>query len=123
MSQIRLYLDEDVIKRALVEALRSSGLDVITTSDINRLGTLDEEQLIWATEQERVIYSFNVGDFCRLHQIFMAQGREHTGIIVSQQQRYSVGEQLQGFLKLSTMKSAEEMRNQLVFISGYIGVN
>lgn len=120
MSQIRLYLDEDVIQRGLVEALQNSGMDVITTSEANKLGEADEEQLIWATEQGRVIYSFNMGDFCRLHSIFMAQGREHAGIVLARQQRHSIGEQLRGLLNLIATNSAEEMRNQLEFLSAYI---
>lgn len=64
MSLIRLYLDEDALQNALFKALQSSGIDVITTSDAKRLSYSDEEQLIWAAEQGRVIYSFNTGDFC-----------------------------------------------------------
>ncbi|MEW5856480.1 MAG: DUF5615 family PIN-like protein [Cyanobacteriota bacterium] len=120
MSQIRLYLDEDVVNRGLVQALQNSALDVITTSEANKLSCTDEEQLIWATEQRRVIYSFNMGDFCRLHSNFMAQERSHAGIVLAPQQSYSVGEQLRGILKLIATKSAEEMINQVVFLSAYI---
>lgn len=67
MSQICLYLDEDTIKSALVKALRNADLDVMTVADIGMLGYSDEEQLIWSTEHKKVIYSFNIGDFCRLH--------------------------------------------------------
>lgn len=66
MSRICLYLDEDTIKSALVKALRNADLDVITVADAGMLGYSDEEQLIWSTEHKRVIYSFNIGDFCRL---------------------------------------------------------
>ena len=81
MSKICLYLDEDAGKHSLVEALRNSAIDVITTSEANNLQRRDEEQLIWATEQERVIYTFNMGDFCGLHKIYMQQGMEHAGIL------------------------------------------
>lgn len=119
MSRIRLYLDEDTIKTALIQALRNADLDVVTVSDVSRLGYSDEEQLIWATEQERVIYSFNIGDFCRLHRDFMAQNRSHTGIVLASQQQYSVGQQLRCLLKLAADKSPQEMVNQLVFLSAY----
>lgn len=33
MSQIRLYLDEDAMRGALVAALRNSGVDVVTASE------------------------------------------------------------------------------------------
>ena len=103
----------------MVKALRNAGLDVITTSEANNLSCRDEEQLIWATEQGRVIYSFNVGDFCRLHKTYMEQSREHSGIVLGKQ-NYSVGEQLRGFLSLIATKTAEEMINQQEFLGNYI---
>lgn len=120
MSQIYLYLDEDAQRQALVQALRNAGVDVVTTLEANNSACVDEEQLIWAIEQERVIYSFNVGDFCRLHTAYMEQDMEHTGIILAERQSYSIGEQLRGLLRLMETKSAEEMRNQLVFLGTYI---
>ncbi|MCM0592722.1 MAG: DUF5615 family PIN-like protein [Gloeotrichia echinulata IR180] len=120
MSRIRLYLDEDTIKGALIQALRNADLDVVTVAEAGRLGYPDEEQLIWATEQERVIYSFNIGDFCRLHSDFMAQERSHAGIVLAPQQQYSVGQQLRGLLKLAADQSAQKMANELVFLNTYV---
>ncbi len=120
MSQIHLYLNEDALSCALVQALQSSSVDVMTVAHANRLSFSDEEQLIWATQQKRVIYSFNMGDFHQLHRIFLAEGRSHSGIILAPQQRYSIGEQLRGLLKLITEKPGSEMINQLVFLSSYI---
>lgn len=57
MSQIRLYLDEDILERSFVKALRNAGIDVATTAEANNLSCTDEEQLIWATAQGRVIYT------------------------------------------------------------------
>ena len=120
MSQIRLYLDEDAMRLALAEALRNTGVDVVTTADANNLSLPDEEQLIWAKEQNRVIYSFNVRDFSRLHAKFIEQNMVHGGIIMVTRQSYSIGEQLRGILRLINAKSAEEMINQLVFLGAYI---
>ncbi|MEG3862151.1 DUF5615 family PIN-like protein [Microcoleus sp. herbarium12] len=120
MSRICLYMDEDILQRSLILALRTSGIDVITTSDANNLSCSDEEQLIWAAEQGRAIYSFNTKDFCRLHSTFVAQEIGHAGIIMGVQQRYSIGEQLRGILNLIATKSAEDMINQLVFLAEYI---
>jgi hypothetical protein len=91
---ICLYLDEDTIKSALIKALRNADLDVLTAAEAERLGMSDEAQLIWATEQQRVIYSFNIGDFCRLHSDFLAQSRDHAGIVLAPQQQYSIGQQV-----------------------------
>ncbi|ADZ31542.1 DUF5615 family PIN-like protein [Planktothrix phage PaV-LD] len=120
MSRIRLYLDEDTIKAALIQALRSADLDVVTVADVNRLGYSDEDQLFWAIEQGRIIYSFNIGDFCHLHRDFMVQEISHAGIILVPQQKYSIGQQVQGLLKLVSQYSAEDMINQLLFLSYYI---
>ncbi|MEH2173073.1 DUF5615 family PIN-like protein [Nostoc sp.] len=120
MSQIRLYLDEDSVEKSLIKAFCNANLDVVTVADVSRQSYSDDEQLIWATEQGRVIYSYNRRDFCCLHNEFLATGRNHAGIILLQQQRYSVGQQLQGLLKLVATRSAEEMVNQLVFLSAYI---
>ena len=120
MSQIRLYLDEDSVEKSLITAFRNASLDIVTVADVSRQSYSDEEQLIWATEQRRAIYSYNRRDFCLLHSEFLAAQRNHAGIILLQQQRYSVGQQLQGLLKLVATKSAEEMVNQLVFLSAYI---
>ncbi len=100
MSRICLYLDEDTIQNALIKALRNADLDIITTADVGMLGYSDEEQLIWSTEHKRVIYSFNIGDFCRLHRDYMVQGKTHGGIIVARQQQYSIRQQLTGLLRI-----------------------
>ena len=120
MSQIRFYIDEDSVEKSLIAAFRKAGLDVVTVTDVNRQSYCDEDQIIWATEPKRVIYSYNRRDFCRLQSEFLAVERNHAGIVLLQQQRYSVGQQLQGLLNLVATLSAEEMVNQLVFLSAYI---
>ena len=120
MSQMRLYLDEDAQRGSLVAALRNSKVDVMTVSEVGRRGYSDDQQLLWATEQERVLYSFNVKDFSRLHNRLLTEENTHAGIIVVPRQRYSVGEQLRGLLKLTAARSAEDMIAQLVYLSNYI---
>jgi hypothetical protein len=123
VSRIRLYLDEDTINASLVKALRNADLDVETVADAQRLGLSDEEQLIWAVNQGRVLYSYNVGDFCQLHSSFIIDERNHAGIILAPQRQYSIGQQQRGLLKLAASLSAEEMVNQLLFLSAYVAKN
>jgi hypothetical protein len=73
MSNIRLYFDEDIMEKALVQALRVRDIDVMTVGETGRVGESDEAQLIWATVQGRVLYSSNIGDFCRLHNDFIGR--------------------------------------------------
>ena len=114
--QIRLYVDEDAMARALVSGLRARGVDVTTVLEGGMSEKNDREQLEYATQQGRAIYTFNVGHFCQLHTEYLAQGKSHAGIIVVYRQRYSVGEQIRQLLSLINKKSAEEMRDNLHFL-------
>ena len=116
---IRLYLDEDTVRHALVAALRQRGVDVISALDADMIQAADDAQLTFATGNSRTIYTFNVQDFCRLHAQWLAAGRRHAGIVVARQQQYSVGEQVRRLLKLLAVRTAEEMHNRLEFLSDW----
>ncbi len=113
-------MDEDSTGRSLTLALQSRGVDVMTALECDRLEYSDEEQLIWATDQSRILYSSNIRDFYYLHTLFLEQGRTHAGMILVQQQRYSIGDIMRGTLRLIASKSAEEMTNQAEFLSAWI---
>ncbi len=53
--------------RDLVRALRARGVDVLTALEAGKIERADSEHLEHATVQNRVLYSFNIGDFYRLH--------------------------------------------------------
>jgi predicted nuclease of predicted toxin-antitoxin system len=110
---IRLYIEEDSMDKAIVRALQARGVDVTTALDEGMIERDDAEHLDYATGQGRVLYSFNVGDFYRLHTTYLTQGKPHAGIILARQQHYSVGEQMRRLLKLIATKSANEMKNWL----------
>jgi len=113
---IRLYIDEDAMARALVSGLRAGGVDVTTAFGEGMSEKTDLDQLEYSTEQGRVIYTFNVGDFCNLHREFLAEGKGHAGIIVVYRQRYSIGEQIRGLSNLVNTKRTEQMVNSLIFL-------
>lgn len=117
MTAIRLYLDEDSMSRSLVHALRARGVDVTTALDEGMIERDDAEHLDYATDQGRVLYTFNVGDFNRLHKEYLTQGKSHAGIVLAPQQRYSVGEQMRRLLRLMATKSANDMKNDIEFLS------
>jgi hypothetical protein len=93
MSKIKLYIDEDASREAFVNALRRAEIDCLTTLEANNLGYSDSEQLIWATKNNRVIYTFNVKDYYKLHKSYIEEEQNHQGIIVVERQSYSIGEQ------------------------------
>jgi hypothetical protein len=113
---IRLYIDEDSMSRALARALRARNVDVTTALEQDMIERSDSAHLDYETAQGRVLFSFNVGDFCRLHNEYLTQGKPHAGIIVSPQQRFSVGEQMRRLLRLSADRSAEQMYNNIEFL-------
>jgi hypothetical protein len=47
------------------------------------------------------------------------QGKSHAGIVLAQQQRYSIGEQMRRLLTLIAAKSAEEMKDQVEFLGAW----
>ncbi len=57
--RIRLYLDEDAMDSDLVRALRLRDVDVTTALDLGLTNSPDEAHLQSATNDGRVLYSFN----------------------------------------------------------------
>lgn len=105
--------------QALVRALQARGVDVTTALDEGMIERDDAEHLDYATGQGRVLYSFNVGDFYHLHTTYLAQGKSHAGIVLARQQHYSVGDQMRRLLKLIAAKTADEMKNWVMFLSAW----
>lgn len=83
MSRISRFVDEDAMHSSLVVALRSRGVTVETVFEAGLIEKTDEEQLAFATESSCAFYTFNVSDFHRLHQQWVAAGREHAGMILA----------------------------------------
>ena len=81
---VRLYLDRHIMSRLAVD-LRGRGYDVVRTEEAGKDTAPDEEQLAFATSENRAILTFNIRDFAPLHEAWQAAGRPHAGIIVSQQ--------------------------------------
>jgi hypothetical protein len=116
---VRLYFDDDTIRSSLVTALRARGIDILTANEAGMAGRLDEDHLAYATESGRVLCSFNRSDFYRIHTEYLVTGRSHAGLILAPQQRYPVGEYLHRILRPMATKSAEEMHNQVEFLSAW----
>jgi hypothetical protein len=118
MSTIRFYIDEDSQDQSLIRALCARGVDILTVRETQTEGLADIDQLRLATQQQRVLYSHNTGDFCQIHTDFVSNGETHSGIALLSQ-NYSIGEQIRGILELMATKTAEEMEDQLEFLSSY----
>jgi predicted nuclease of predicted toxin-antitoxin system len=116
---VRLYLDRHIMVRLAVD-LRGRGYDVMTTQEAEKDTASDEEQLAFATAERRTILTYNIRDFAPLHETWDAAGRNHAGIIVSQQlgsRQY--GLLLQRMLRLLNHFTAEEMIANFVHLEQF----
>lgn len=116
MAKLRLYADEDAGERAVVQGLRTQSIDVLTTVEAGQVGASDADQLAFAAEQGRAIYTFNVGDFARLHAEYLGRGEDHAGIVVIPDQRYSIGEKVRRLAAFLHAVTAEEMVNRMEYL-------
>jgi hypothetical protein len=119
LSKVRLYLDEDAMRLALAHALRDRGVDVVSATDAGTVGCEDRVHLEYACREGRVLYTFNVGDFLRLHTEYLSEGRNHAGLVLGGQRKFTVGEQVRRLLLIVAERSAEAMCNQAEFLSGW----
>jgi predicted nuclease of predicted toxin-antitoxin system len=116
---IRLYLDRH-IKTQLAIDLRARGFDVLTTQEAAMDRASDEDQLQFATSQNRAVLTFNIRDFAPLHEQWTAASRPHAGVIVSQQLgSREYGLLLNRTLRLLETMTADELRNNLVHLEQF----
>ena len=111
-----ILLDEDVSRWALLHALRSRGLDVTSIVELNNESLDDDEVLELAVRNGRVLVTFNVRDFCRLHQEYLSAGRDHAGIIVRPRQQEPVGALLKKLVTVLLSTPPGQWTNRLAFI-------
>jgi len=116
MTSIALYLDEH-IQISLAEALRSRGINVLTTQEAHNTGLEDSQQLAFATDKNRVLLSYNRRHFAQIHHQWMRIQKPHAGIVVSDQ--IPIGIVLRRLMKLYFSLGSEEMVNRLEYLSNW----
>ena len=79
---MRLFLDAHVSARPIATALREQH-DVRAADEERELdGSEDERLLALATEQGRIMVTFNVNDFARITTEWAAAGKSHAGCLL-----------------------------------------
>jgi len=87
VARPHLHLDADTSIKALHNALRERGHDVTRTPDEwMPVDADDQTQLLGASAQGRILFSFNIRDF----QVLAKQYTNHHGIILASQSRWSI---------------------------------
>ena len=116
MAKLSFYFDEN-IQAALADALKTRGIDVVTTREARNAGVEDIRQLSYATEEGRTILSYNKRDFAMIHYQWMRIGRSHAGIVLSDQ--LPIGVILRRLMKLYYSVTLEDMKNRLEYLSAW----
>ena len=114
-----MYADEDSLDENFLSALRRIGVDVRTAAEEHMRRSSDAEQIEHAKSMGRVVYTSNVGDFCRLHREYAASARSHSGILIIRQNVYGVGELVRRVLNLQAARTSGDMVGQLEYLSNW----
>jgi predicted nuclease of predicted toxin-antitoxin system len=109
----RLLLDEHIWVY-LAKLLREQGFDVMHVNEVDLAGTPDDKILSYAIDEHRAVVTFNIKDFIPLAVQYYEDGKEHYGIIVSNQ--LSRGELQKRVIKLLKRVTAEELMNTVRYL-------
>jgi predicted nuclease of predicted toxin-antitoxin system len=116
LEKIKLYIDEDITDRLAV-VLRSRGYDVISAHEVEMRGKTDIEQLVYATNNKRVILTQNVKHFIDLQREYFKKGLKHYGILLTNILPFK--ELIRRVLNFLNRKQIIEMRNNLDWLHNY----
>ena len=116
MSKPRLHLDADASRKDLHAALVSKGHDITRTPASGLPGDAsDEFQLLWASAHDRVLFTFNIGDFLHLARRIP----EHRGILLASQQSHSLRELIALLDRVLTETIAEDWAGKVRWLSDW----
>jgi hypothetical protein len=114
MAPPLLHLDADTSIKALHAALLSRGHDVTRTPTVwMPRDASDTEQLLGATAQGRVLFTFNVRHFS----VLAAQYPHHGGLLLAAQQRWTLPQLIAALHGMLSETPAEEWPGQLRWLN------
>src|SRR5262249_5980096 len=102
--------DEDVAR-----ALIALGLDVVTVTALGRKGLSDQEQLDYARQEDRVIYTTD-SDFLRIAADYLKRGETFTGVIYHASGARSKREIIDALVLCDGVFDPVDMQNRVEFI-------
>jgi hypothetical protein len=113
-SAPKLHLDADASSKMLQQALLHRGKDATRTpNEWMRIDASDEQQLLGATAQGRVIFTFNIRDFQKLAK----QYTHHAGILLAAQRSLSLHELIELLDKSLSTTNADQWIGQVRWLS------
>ena len=112
---VPLYLDENLANNSIARQLQAAGFSIYTPQTSGTRTFDDPPALEAATRLTAVLVTYNQGDFVRLHRECQARGREHTGILLSEE--LGPGDLFTCLERASRLLTPEIARNQLMRLS------
>ncbi len=116
MTKPRLHLDADASIKVLHKALSERGHDVSRTpTEWMPLDADDRTQLLGATAQGRILFTFNIRDF----QALARQYPEHRGLLLAVQNRWTLHELIDALDHMLSETKAEEWIGQVRWLNDW----
>jgi predicted nuclease of predicted toxin-antitoxin system len=79
---MRFLVDENLNSPQIVSRLRAQGHDPVLAGDVGLISASDPRVLIWAIAQTLPVLTRDAEDFQDLHELLMAAGGHHPGILL-----------------------------------------
>lgn len=108
------WLLDEHIWAYLAKLLREQRFDVIHVNEVDLVGTPDDKIMAYAAGEHRAVVTFNIRDFIPLAVQYYEGGKEHYGLVFSNQ--LSRGELQRRVIKLLKSVTAEELMNAVRYL-------
>jgi len=116
VTEPHLHLDADASIKALVNALRERGHDVTRTpNEWMPADASDREQLLGASAQGRIVFTFNVSDFL----VLARKHPKHAGILLATQSRWSLAELIDALDAALSNTDEKDWRGQVRWLKDF----
>jgi predicted nuclease of predicted toxin-antitoxin system len=98
---MKFYADVHISKKA-VEQLKQKGVDIIHCDDADMADAKDLDHLVFAAAEGRIIVTCDVGFIAQWHWAWIAEGKEHSGILYlrAEDECKDIGTIVKGVLKV-----------------------
>jgi hypothetical protein len=114
---VSIYLDADV-EKMIAKALRRQGYTCHAAEEMGMKQASDEAQLEYAAQMGYALITYNVEHFAPLHARYLQKGWEHSGIVLIPK-RWGASEVLRRLLNLLNAVAADEIRNDVRWLSDF----
>lgn len=110
-STLAFYFDESV-QVAIADQLIRNGIDCVTARDLEKLGDADPNHLKRATDQKRVLVTYD-DDFVEMAH----KGAQHAGIVFVPNRYRRIGIVVKELRKFQVQYEQQQVKNQVWFLT------